>query len=220
MTVQALLYAENGVQIPCAFNPSTMTVEKSTGWTSQAIWSRDAPNQTYTGGASATTTLDLLFDTRSDGKPVSEHTSELAALLQIDSTLKAHVAGGPKGRPPWVQLRWGRFSTFKAVATDMSVEYTYFGPDGTPLRAKVKLGLTQFEDGEVFGKQNPTSGTVRPHRVHQVTTGERLEMISQRYYQDPSMWRSIAEANRIDDPFALSAGRLLTIPDQLDAADG
>jgi len=72
--------------------------------------------------------------------------------------------------------------------------------------------LQQYEESQAFGRQNPTSGTPKPHRVHRVLPGETLDRISARYYGDSTKWRMLASANAIADPLALQPGAMLTIP--------
>ena len=88
----------------------------------------------------------------------------------------------------------------------------YFVPDRHTLYAA--LTLTQYEEDMAFGPQNPTSGTPRPHRVHRVQPGETLDRISALHLGDSTKWRSIAEANGIEDPLDLRPGSLLAIPGQ------
>jgi nucleoid-associated protein YgaU len=80
------------------------------------------------------------------------------------------------------------------------------------LRAHMHLELRQFEESQAFGPQNPTSGTPQPHRVHRVQPGETLDRISARYYGDSNRWRMLATANGIEDPLAIRAGSLLSVP--------
>jgi nucleoid-associated protein YgaU len=52
-------------------------------------------------------------------------------------------------------------------------------------------------------------------RIHEVTAGERLDEIVQRYYGDdghPALWRFLAAYNGIDDPLHIPPGSLLHIP--------
>ena len=59
----------------------------------------------------------------------------------------------------------------------------------------------QYEPDANWGPQNPTSGTPKPNRTHQVQVGDTLDRISARYYGDSTQWRAIAGANGIADPF-------------------
>jgi nucleoid-associated protein YgaU len=63
-----------------------------------------------------------------------------------------------------------------------------------------------------MSRQNPTSGTLEAHRSRTVVAGDSLPLIAYAEYGDPGSWRTIAEANGIDDPLRLRAGTGLLIP--------
>lgn len=240
---KARLVLEDGGEIPCMFNPKEISISQSASWgtpkkkstkgTKSADGTSDHASETeeasepapvdgqnvYRGLALATTKLELLFDSSIDGKPVNRHTEKLAVLLKPNASLQTHVPEGANGRPPWVQLRWGKETYFKGIVTSLAVKFTYFSDEGLPLRAFVTLGLQQLDaDQKVFGRQNPTSGTPYPHRVHRVVAGDRLETVAQRYYKNPGAWRRIAAANGITDPLSLQPGTLLRVPDAREQA--
>ena len=54
----------------------------------------------------------------------------------------------------------------------------------------------------------------RPVPVRRVQPGETLDRISARYYGDSTKWRLLARANGIEDPLAVRAGSLLSVPRQ------
>jgi nucleoid-associated protein YgaU len=111
-----------------------------------------------------------------------------------------------------VTFNWGAMRSFKSVVTSLSVTFVYFSSTGVPLRARVQMALTQYQPDHAYGRQNPTSGTPRPHKVHRVLPGETLDRIAAQHYGDPTRWRALATANGIDDPLALRPGSLLSIP--------
>src|SRR5262249_16895053 len=115
-------------------------------------------------------------------------------------------------RPPWVTFNWGDFHSFKAVVSALDLRFEYFSSTGVPLRARASITLTQYQEDMAFGPQNPTSGTPRPGRVHRVQPGEPLGPIAAVHFGDATRWRSIADANGIEDPLALRPGSLLSIP--------
>jgi hypothetical protein len=174
----------------------------------------------YKGAKSGSLSLNLVFDTTHDGKPVTDHTNKLLLLMEIDTTLPGYDAESGNGRPPWVQFHWGDFHSFKAVIADLGLSFTYFSAEGVPLRAKVKLTLNQFEPDDNWGRQNPTSGTPRPHRTHVVQPGETLDRIAAKHYGTSTPWRDIAQANGIEDPFDLRPGTTLAIPQRVESAGG
>jgi nucleoid-associated protein YgaU len=48
--------------------------------------------------------------------------------------------------------------------------------------------------------------------VHTLTDGDSLQSVAYKNYGDATRWRTIAEANGIDDPLTLRRGSQLSIP--------
>jgi hypothetical protein len=205
--------------IECLFNPKEYSISKSSSWQKKQN-SSSIPNLQYGGGEPRKLSLDLFFDAtdKVDGD-VRGITEKLFALLEAAKKYKQEK----KKRPPTVEFHWGRTWTFPAVIDSLSVQYTLFRPDGTPVRAMAKLSLTQVEKavdkpsaGGSKKGQNPTTRGLADLRSHVVRDGDTLPSIAFTSYGDPTRWRAIAEANGIDDPLALRRGRLLSVP-QVDA---
>ena len=198
--------------LPCMFNPAEISVSRSNSWTGDSLAGQGVPKLRYTGASSGTLSLNLTFDTTDTGDPVTNYTGKVLALMDVDPSLPGSDEQSNNGRPPYVVFHWGNVHSFKAVVSSLNLQFTYFSSTGVPLRAKVSLSLTQYEESQAFGPQNPTSGTPNPHRVHRVQPGETLDRISAKYYGDSTRWRQIAAANGITDPLALRNGSLLSIP--------
>ena len=214
MAEKAFLYLETGGRIPFQFNPADLTMSKSANWSAPAAKGRNAPELKFEGGQSGTVSLSLVLDATVDGKSVVDQVSKLLELVSVAKELPSSEPSRQSVRPAWVELHWGRLNVpFRAVVQRLQVRYTYFAADGNPLRAKVDLSLTQFDDEAVMPRQNPTSYTPAPHAVHRVLPGETLDRIAARQYRDPTRWRLIAAANGIDDPLRLPVGMSLVVPE-------
>ena len=85
-----------------------------------------------------------------------------------------------------------------------------FRPNGEPARALVDLELTQSE--QATAGQNPTTRAIAGLKIHTVTDGDSLQSVAYQNYGDATRWRTIAEANGIDDPLRLRRGHQLSIP--------
>jgi hypothetical protein len=211
-TEKAFLETEGGEQIPCLFNPSQFTVGRKNDWTAEPMPGKGVPKLSYAGSNSSWMTVDLTFDTTTDGTAVTVHTGKILQLMDVDPTLAGSDETTHNVRPPFVTFHWGDLHSFKAVVAELEMTFTYFSSTGTPLRAAMRLMLRQYEESAAFGPQNPTSGTPRPHRVHRVQPGETLDRIAARYYGDSTRWRALASANGIEDPLSLRPGGMLSIP--------
>jgi nucleoid-associated protein YgaU len=77
--------------------------------------------------------------------------------------------------------------------------------------------MQELPTGKPF--TNPTSGGRAPTGSHRVVAGDTLASIAWEEYQDPAMWRHVAEANGIDDPLRLREGTMILVPSP-DTRDG
>lgn len=212
---KAYLEVETGARVECMFNPAKFSFSQSNRWESDQIPGKATPSMRYAGGEGGSFSLSLVFDTTASGTTVTGHTNKLLKLMDVDTSLPGYDAERSNGRPPWVKFHWGTsLHSFKAVVKSIEVAFTYFSSEGLPLRANVELSLEQYEPDANWGPQNPTSGTPKPNRTHQVQVGDTLDRISGRYYGDSTQWRGIAVANGIADPLDLRPGRLLAIPER------
>jgi LysM repeat protein len=212
---KAYLEVETGARIECMFNPATFAFSQANRWESDAVPGKSTPTMRFVGGQGGSFSLSLVFDTTAAGTAVSVHTNKLLKLMEVDTTLAGYDAQRSNGRPPWVKFHWGTsLHSFKAVIQSIDVSFTYFSSEGLPLRASVNMSLEQYEPDANWGPQNPTSGTPKPNRTHQVQVGDTLDRISARYYGDSTQWRAIAGANGIADPLDLRPGRILAIPER------
>ena len=204
--------SETNTKIELLFNPEELAFSKSNTWDAGAAPGKNAPAQQFSSGGAVTFSLDALFDTTTTGAPVTTITDKLYALMLTDDSLQGSKPERNMSRPPWVQFHWGSLTSFKAIVNSLSIKYTYFAADGTPLRAECALSLTQFEDEGTLAPQNPTSGTPTIHKVRPTQSGEYLDTIAFEVYGKAGNWRAIAEANGITDPLDMRPGRVLVIP--------
>jgi nucleoid-associated protein YgaU len=223
---KARLEVENGPPIPCWFNPREYAISKSNTWNVRTVVGTGLPRPQFGGGQARELTLELLFDASdTTGRDVRDITSRLLKMMEVDPQL-ARGAGTHRnsGRPPYVTFVWGRTLSFKAVARNVSVQFTLFDIDGSPLRATARLTLVQVEraqDGtgsrtDQPPGQNPTTQSEPGVRMHVVRDGDSLPSIAFASYGSPTRWRPIALANRIGDPLKLRPGRTLLIPNALE----
>ena len=200
-------------KIECHFNPEKITVKRSNGWENLEMPGKGVGTAVFKGtGPSSFDIDDLVFDTTDTGEPVTKITDKLLGLMDRDPKVPGTNKKSNNARPPTVKFGWGQMVSMECVLDSVEVEYTYFSAQGTPLRAEVKLALRQFKD-DPKTRQNPTSGTPFPHKVHRMLPGETLDRISSHYYGDPNRWRALAGANGIEDPLTIRPGSLLIIPE-------
>ena len=147
-------------------------------------------------------TTELLVDTSDTLEDVREkYVEPLRNLMNIDSVLHA---------PPIVRFVWGK-ENFKGVIESLSVTYTMFNLDGTPLRAKMNLSLKEYRTVEIQVKESPKDSP-DVDKSYTVLRGDTLTGIAAKVYRDAAIWRQIAKANGIRDPRRLQPGLVLNLP--------
>lgn len=212
---RAKLEIEGGRDLECWFNPSEYAITKSNDWTMRPVVGTSLPVPQFSGGHARELTLDLLFHADPDGD-VTPATGELFSMMEVDSSLAS--GNRNQARPPSVTFGWGTYRSFKAVCRELSVQFTLFRPDGTPIRALARLELVQIEKDAHSPQaappppQNPTTRATERLGAHVVRDGDSLQSIAYRHYGDAARWRLIAESNGIDDPMVLQRGTRLTVP--------
>jgi hypothetical protein len=209
---KSFLELEDGSKLECEFNPAQLELNRTNKWTADPMPGKGVSQLRYEGAQSGTLSLELFFDTTATGKSVTDTTSKLMSLMDVAPGLTGSDPATNNVRPPWVKFHWGDMHSFKAVVSSLNLSFIYFTSKGVPLRARANLTLLQYEEEKSFGPQNPTSGTPNPHRVHQVRPGESLDRIAAVHYGDATRWRTIADANGVEDPLNVRPGTTLSIP--------
>lgn len=204
-------------RIKFQFNPKELTIEKGASWSRQnAQGNQSSSPPQYTGPQPSKLSLEMFFDAsdKHDTSVVRNVEKLFECCTPTSSTLQQN-----RSNPPWVVFRWGGLTGFLAYISKVSAKYTLFTSAGVPIRAVCTVTLEELS-GEA-PRQNPTSGTPVPHRVHQVVLGDSLPAIAYGEYGDPGLWRAVARLNGVDDPMRLRAGDQLLLPsvDDLEIAD-
>ena len=201
--IQALEGEHKGKPVEVLFNPTEYSLDLSNTFQASSPPGLNNPILQFVNGNSAALTMDLFFDTWTDGGrgDVTLLTERIAALLRIDGSTHA---------PPRVEFRWGMIA-FKAVIEKLSQRFTMFLSDGTPVRATLNVTFKQYRplaEQLIDPRRNSPDKTKR--RV--VTADDSIWLLADREYGDPREWRVIARRNGIDDPRAIRPGAVLVVP--------
>ncbi len=190
------------------FNPKELTVQRTAEWKSTSTKKPQPPE--YNGAKGGTVNVEMFLDASEGGEVKTTVDKLLGAVLPAKGT-------DDKQKPvaPYVSLGWGKVTYVPcAVVNSVSAKYTRFDANGQAIRAVVTVVLQEVLPNLV--RQNPTSVAVGAQSSHLVLEGDSLASIATREYGDPDVWRVIAEANGIDDPFRLRPGRRLLVPSPRD----
>jgi hypothetical protein len=211
LTKATITNLDTNHKITVMFNPTEYTIAKSNTWQAKPIVGKNVPKLDFTGGGSRTLSIELMLDVFEEkGGDVRVHVDKLWELTMIDEARASSATN--RSRPPLCLFQWGGNWHFKAAITSLSVKYTLFRQDGTPVRAIATASLEEAADENDQPGTNPTSFSNSRMKRREVRPKDTLALIAFEEYGDSTKWRSIAEANRLDDPTDLQPGQILAIP--------
>ncbi|MGH2733826.1 MAG: phage tail protein [Actinomycetota bacterium] len=203
-----------GERILFQFNPKEFQVVKKAKWESKPTkGNKKAPPPEYIGPEAASMSLEMFLDAYdNEGRDVSKEIQKLVDACTPTATSESSQT--PK--PPGVIFGWDKVY-FKGYIESVTAKYTRFDQKGRPVRATCTIAMKEFP--KEVPKQNPTSGALAAMGSRQVVAGDTLPGIAYREYGDSTLWRALAEANRIDDPMSLAPGTRLLVPAATEAVD-
>ncbi|UCH97383.1 MAG: peptidoglycan-binding protein [Candidatus Aminicenantes bacterium] len=194
-------------KIEFTFNPNKYTLSDTNKYQEGNNPGTSSPVIKFGQGQARTLSVELLLDTmvneQKDKDDIREiYIEPLQKLMEIDGDLHA---------PPPCRVLWGSLD-FKGVLESMdNLEYTLFTNQGIPVRATVRLTFKEYIPLEEQAKNPPRRSPDR-RKLFKMTEDETIWHMAYTAYGDASLWRVIADANNIDDPLEIEAGKDLIIP--------
>jgi hypothetical protein len=134
-----------GERIPVQFNPTSLRVQRPSSQLRSGVLAKNQQVQ-YPSSEAATLSFDLEFDSAEDviagrsgegPQPVDVRTRS-GRISQLTEPATSDRAGAPHR----VRFVWGTF-VFQGVVTQLTEEFDYFAPNGTPLRSKISLTIQE-----------------------------------------------------------------------------
>ena len=135
-------------------------------------------------------------------KPAPEVCKEMATMLKYNE--HAHA-------PLKVRFVWGKLDFIGYVASS-AIRYTMFSSSGTPVRAKLDLRICGEETDILQKKMQRTFSSPNRTKERLLPETDQLWMLANQEYDDPSMWKVIAEANGILNPRKMGRATILKVP--------
>lgn len=200
---KAMIVVERGTKqekIDVLFNPNEYTLDSQNTYSWKEIPGL-APIGQFVSSDSASLTMELFFDTYEEGKDVRNYTKKISSLLDIDKDLHA---------PPSCKFIWGSLN-FKGVIEKVNQKFTMFLDSGIPVRATLNVTFREVSSVTEQQRENSLQSADRT-KQRTLKQGEELWMIAADEYENPSNWRQIAKANKIDNPKRLKPGTKLIVP--------
>lgn len=201
--IEPMLGTFQGTRAKVLFNPAEYSLQKGNQFSNTPLPGLSNPIVSFVNGDADVLTMELFFDTYTDmgSSDVRDETGKIAVLLDIDPKLHA---------PPPVRFVWGPLR-FKAVIERLQQRFTMFREDGVPVRATLNVTFKEYKtiDDQLNPKPNESSDWSKRRVIAQ---DDRLCLIAAAEYEDPAVWRVIADANDIENPRLLQPGQEILLP--------
>ncbi|ASS75494.1 peptidoglycan-binding protein [Tumebacillus algifaecis] len=207
MTTKAVIEVLNGgkkgTQIKVLFNPNNYSLDHSNQFAWHTVPGLSMPIAQFVSGQTPSLSMELFLDCYGEdaNADVRNYTRQIAGLLDVDKDLHA---------PPLVKFVWGSLK-FQGIIEKLTQKFTMFSNKGNPVRATLNVTFKAVQGIKEQFQEIPRQSADRT-KQKLLRQGDALWMIANDEYEDPSKWREIANANGIDNPKKLEAGRTLTIP--------
>ena len=215
------------------FNPTELKIDKGASWKEAENMSTETGLE-FTKVEPRTVSMELFFDT-TQASPGSEKEADdsseyddvrekwvnhlmsftnadfEAKDVTIDTGEEKSSKSGKTGHPSRVKLLWKGIDIV-CVMEKVSVNYTMFASDGTPLRAKVSVSLKEWMlSSAAAGTASALDVVPGGDRVQieAPEAGQNLFAIADIYGVE---WQKLADFNGIDDPMNVSIDVEIVIP--------
>jgi Contractile injection system tube protein len=148
----------------------------------------------------------LLFDATG---AIPNSVTDLAAELQNFLSVVCSYQGSIH-QPYYLKIIWGK-QIFPARLTKLSIRYSLFRPDGSPLRAHADLSFSSSIDPNTLAKMENKQSADLTH-LRTVTAGDTLPSLCHQIYGDATLYPKVAAFNRLTHFRSLRPGMQLEFP--------
>lgn len=106
---------------------------------------------------------------------------------------------------------WGDDMAFRCQLRDLTLKYTLFKPDGTPLRAEATAVFEEFWDAATRAKKDNKSSPDLSHYIL-VKAGDTLPLLAFRIYGESRFCVQVAAINKLPSIASIQPGQRLLFP--------
>lgn len=197
----------SGGEYEVMLNPDKLQWNRKVQYNEETSIDSSSPSSKYNKTASEKLSFDLVIDCT--GVVDSSRTDLPSEITKLSKIIYDY--NGDIHRPNYLIVNWGNGLAFKCVLTSFSLSYTFFKPDGTPLRAKASLEFSSYIDVATLAKKDDKKSPDMTHLVT-VVEGDNLPRISNQIYRSPNYYIQIAQFNKLNKFRRLQAGTTLIVP--------
>lgn len=224
----AFLVEQTGARIACLLNPESVVLRRASGvrplrgvgGLAGAHAMSDDP-LLHTGGGTTEIVVDLLFDVSLIETPVAEGAQPVTDVRTMTLPLWQLTEHSDAARAGIVRFVWGKTWNIRAVIAAIAERLEYFDADGAPGRSWLRMRMLRVDEPDPQQQPAIAAPQAQPGAETQVVevppqpdagAPQRLDELAFRMYGDSSLWKDVAAANGVIDPFHVPAGFTLRLP--------
>ena len=193
------------------YNPDTVSLDYQTDYTPDLFINTTRQSNRYVQTHPGGLTLELLFDAKMPGnrKPIDRQLAHLRSLC--------YSVDPANSEPRYLQVKWGKMrwsgkGYFSGRMSSLSVRYTLFERDATPLRATATLVLTADGSLTLQGAEeqlkSPAAAVVS---VPDVTSLSQIAKTAGTALTGGTDYLEVAAENSLDSLDAIRPGQTLRV---------
>lgn len=186
------------------FNPENMSEGSNPQYNDAQAFGTEGAQQRYNHTPPGHFNFEFLIDGTGASGDKREVIAEVELLKQ---TVKLR---GDQHRPSFLLFVYGAFIK-TGVMVNMSIQYTMFRSNGTPLRAKINLSCREHTP-QVLNLLESNFLSPDLTRRHTVKEGESLPRLCNAFYDSPRLYIEVARANGKTNIRKLEAGEEIVFP--------
>ncbi|WP_236458752.1 CIS tube protein [Pseudomonas syringae] len=188
-------------------NPEKLQWGRQIEYSEESAPDTSAPSSKYSKSLSQKLSFELVIDCTGVVDATSVHLPD--EMKQLSKVIYDY--NGDIHRPNYLIINWGAGLAFRGVLTSFSTSYTFFKPDGTPLRARVSLEFSSYIDPTTLARREKKASPDMSHLIR-VVEGDTLPQIANRIYRDSAYYVQLAQFNNLDKFRQLRPGIRLSAP--------
>ncbi|SDH05945.1 CIS tube protein [Chitinophaga filiformis] len=194
-------------KISAVINPSTYSLTYKAEYEPSEEMNKADQTMIFTGMGNSDLNLDLLVD-GTGIIPIPDNQTVDGYIKKLRDVIFFYQ--GDKHRPNFLKISWGDF-VYRGVCTSITTNYKLFNPDGSTLRAELKLVIAKSLDFKTKKQKAKTQSPDMTH-IRTVKAGDTLPMMAYRIYGDPSYYMEVARINGLSSIHAIRPGDELYFP--------
>lgn len=188
-------------------NPDTIKWNRKIDYNNVQATGTSSASQRYKSTPSDDISFDIIIDCT--GVVDSKRTDMAKEMERLEKII--YTFNGEIHRPNYLKIQWGKNISFKCVLKSFNTTYTFFKPDGSPLRAKVALSFEEYLSPQTVEKQEKSSSPDLSHIV-EVVEGDTLPQLSFRVWDNQNYYIQVAKYNGLNKFRNLKGGSQLIFP--------